>query len=512
MSDPVTAHSRASEFMPTLAPFAPGSESSSGRGFRPLVGVGVGDTSANRGRRPKILILSSQLLTDRIILYSGFLPRLEERADPVVWSETAEHPRIAEAWRSRVNRVRPFPTVGEYRHWPERRVMKLNQFVWDRQLRPATRTNRAAHVGGARTLTDRMLWQIAAPLATMKLGGVVERLTDQVLRSRDRSPEATALLREEKPDLLLVTRPHFDDQPAIYVAARKLGIPTAAMMLSWDNITTKRRLVHPYDAYIVWSERMAAELHEHYPRTREVPTYVTGAPQFDVFHDPRYVQSREEYCEARGLDPAKPIIVYALGSPNRFQEHFGALHLAGSLAAGVLGNAQIVVRPHPLFDYGSRLDSLRSLGPRVVVQQTSSGLSEGSSRTQGPEQITEWVSTFRHAAVVVNLSSTSTIDAALFDCPVVNLNFDPAPEQELTAMARDINAVWTHFAPIAQSGGVWLVDSLDEMVDAVVGYLRDPGKHREGRRWIAEYVCGFTDGRCGVRLADAVLSICGRSD
>jgi len=35
------------------------------------------------------------------------------------------------------------------------------------------------------------------------------------------------------------------------------------------------------------------------------------------------------------------------------------------------------------------------------------------------------VNTFRHADVVVNFSSTVAIDAAIFDKPVVNLDFDP---------------------------------------------------------------------------------------
>ncbi|HEX3102240.1 MAG TPA: hypothetical protein VHQ01_10625, partial [Pyrinomonadaceae bacterium] len=120
------------------------------------------------------------------------------------------------------------------------------------------------------------------------------------------------------------------------------------------------------------------------------------------------------------------------------------------------------------------------------------------------DQIIEWVNTFRHADVVINLSSTVTIDAAIFDKPIVNLDFDPHPDQLDQQLINDVNHKWNHFKPIAESGGVWLVKDFDEMENAVKTYLRDPSLHREQRKWIVEYVCGYPDGNCGERMAAAI--------
>jgi CDP-glycerol glycerophosphotransferase (TagB/SpsB family) len=128
-----------------------------------------------------------------------------------------------------------------------------------------------------------------------------------------------------------------------------------------------------------------------------------------------------------------------------------------------------------------------------------------TERTQDEDQITEWVNTFRHADVVVNLSSTVTIDAAIFDKPVVNLDFDPQPGQADQELIKDVNHLWTHFKPIAESGGVWLVNDFDELESAVRAYLDDPSLHREQRKWIVDHVCGYADGRCGERMAAAIL-------
>jgi len=114
------------------------------------------------------------------------------------------------------------------------------------------------------------------------------------------------------------------------------------------------------------------------------------------------------------------------------------------------------------------------------------------------------VNTFRHADVVVNLASTVTIDAAIFDRPIVNLDYDPEPGQPNQALVRDVNHAWTHFKPIAESGGVWLVNNPEQMIEAIRGYLADPSLHRDRRRWLTQYVCEYLDGRCGERMAMAI--------
>jgi hypothetical protein len=259
------------------------------------------------------------------------------------------------------------------------------------------------------------------------------------------------------------------------------------------------------DGYLVWSEQMKRDLHQFYPRSQQVPVYVIGAPQFDVFFQDRFFQTREEFCATQGLRPDIPTIVYALGSPNLLREHHGALYMAQRVVNGDLGDVQLLVRPHPLFDEGKEAIEFASFGPRVVVQQHSETDSATMKRFQDKYRISEWVNTLRHADVVVNLSSTFTVDAAIFDRPIVNLDFDPEPGQPNQALVKDINHLWTHFKPIAESRGVWLVNDLHEMVEAARTYLRQPDLHREQRRWIAEYVCGYLDGRCGERMAHATL-------
>jgi hypothetical protein len=113
---------------------------------------------------------------------------------------------------------------------------------------------------------------------------------------------------------------------------------------------------------------------------------------------------------------------------------------------------------------------------------------------------------------VVNLSSTATVDAAICGRPVVNLDFDPEPGAPRGALVHDINHLWPHFQPVAESGGVWLACDMDSVVAGVRAYLADPTLHAERRRWIVSHVAGAVDGAAGARMAEAIFDFVGTHD
>jgi len=445
------------------------------------------------------LVLSSSLLTERMLVHTEFLDVLGARGSIAMWTMG----RALRDGERAGARVEAFPEIHPYREFPYYYLRRLNDFAWDAVLRNPSRVS----IDRYRRYSPRirLLKLPARALAATGLARPLEDRLERWLTSFQRSPEAEERLRRNPPSVLLTTGPFQFEQPAIVAAAKRLGIPTLALIPSWDNVTTKNRMVFKYDGYFVWSERTRDELHEVYPYTRDVPVYVVGAAQFDVFFQERFRQSREEFCRIQRLRPDLPIIVHATGSPNFIREHHGALEMARRVAAGELGDVQLLVRPHPIHD-NARFDELfRGFGPRVVVQQTSDAGAPLPARSQDARRITEWVNTFRHADVVVNLSSTVAIDAAIFDRPVVNLDFDPEPGQPNQTLVKDVNHVWSHFKPIAESGGVWLVNDADEMVTAVRTYLAQPSLHREQRAWMTKRVCEHLDGRCGARMAQALI-------
>ncbi len=441
-----------------------------------------------------------------MFLHTKFLDSLSNKSSVRVWATSAQNPRFQDMWSTVPAIVERFPDVRPFREIPHNYLRRLNEFTWDYRQQPPSRLSMIRHVRNSSW--DRSIRALKIParvLAGLKAEEVLENRLERMLLGYTRSGDALARLQANPPSVLFTTGPFQYEQPAIVAAAKNLGIPSLALIPSWDNLSTKSRMVFKYDGYVVWSDRLRYELNHYYPHTRDLPVYVVGAPQFDVFFQPRFMQTREEFCATQGLRADLPIIIYAVGSPNFLREHHGALEMARCISRGELGDVQMLVRPHPIHDNAEMADLFRPFGPRVVSQSTAEAGTALTARSQDETQITEWVNTFRHGDVLINLSSTVTVDAAIFDRPVVNLDFDPEPGQPNQGLVKDVNHLWTHFKPIAESGGVWLVNDYAEMIEAVKTYLRHPEMHREQRRWIAEYVCGYLDGKCGQRMADAIL-------
>jgi hypothetical protein len=466
-------------------------------------------SSVGNGVRPlrRVLVLSSSLLIDRMLVHSDFLRNMAEDGTELdVWASSSQNPAYRHLWARQPAGVRALPKVRAFREVLHNYPRRFNEALWDYRQPEPSRLSVMRH----RPVTPKagpvwLLDRLARALAFAPVERPLEEMLERWLLRYERSPEATELFCRTRPDVLLTTGPFQFEQPAIAASGLRLGVRTLALIPSWDNISTKRRMLFKYDGYIVWSERQRSELHERYSHTRNRPVYVVGAPQYDVFFQTRFCQSRADFCASQNLDPGRPIIVYAVGSPNFLKgEAYGALALARAIEGGAIGDVQLLVRPHPIHDH-SELDRLfANFGGRIMVQRTAQPGTPVSARSQDERQIAEWVNTFRHAAVVVNLSSTVSVDAAICDRPVVNLNFDPSPERSDEQLIKEINDDWTHFSPIAKSGGVWLVNGIDEMLHAVRTYLAKPELHRDGRRWISKYVCEYLDGACGARLAHAV--------
>ncbi len=454
----------------------------------------------------QILLLSTSLLVDRVFRYTGLMDRLLGKSKVEIWNSSLNNPSESGFGVAPNLSVLSFPEVRPFRELRHNLIRRLNEYVWDYRFRPPSRMSMMKHRRNPQSgLLIKAIKPLARTLALLRVEERIERHLEKWLLAYPRSEEATSRLRAIRPSVIVSTGPFQFEQPAVFSAAKALGIPVMAYIPSWDNISTKNRMVFNYDGYIVWNERARGELREFYPETRRSPVYVVGAPQFDALRQERFYRTREEFCLDQGLDPSLPIIVYAIGSPNFLKEHHGALHLAGRIAAGELGDVQMLVRPHPIHDNTEMKEIFERFEPLTRLQMTPNAGRKVHERLQDERQMVEWINTFRHADVVVNLSSTVTIDAAIFDTPVVNLDFDPQPGQADQQLIKEINHNWTHFKPIAESGGVYLVNDFDAMVGAIKTYLAHPELHREQRRWMVDYVCGHVDGKCGERMADAIL-------
>src|SRR5215510_9520783 len=338
--------------------------------------------------KPEVLLLSTSLLTDRMFIHTNFLNTLAEETSVRVWASSMKNPRSHRIWSGGPALVEQFPPVLPFKEFPYNYLRRMNEFAWDFRQRPPSRISMWRHVRRRKSEPlDRAMRLPARFFALAHAERAIENRLEEMLLNYHRSPAAAERLLRNRPAAVLSTGPFQFEQPGVAAITKKLGIPTIAFIPSWDNLSTKNRLMFKYDAYMVWSEQGKRELHHFYPYTKNRPVYVVGAPQFDVFFQHRFFLSREEFCLTQGLDHKKPIIVYAVGSPNFLQEKYGALFLAQRVAAGELGDVQMIVRPHPIHDQMEMSDLFRPCSPRVVLQRTVDFDSELTARSQDTSDV-----------------------------------------------------------------------------------------------------------------------------
>jgi hypothetical protein len=324
-------------------------------------------------------------------------------------------------------------------------------------------------------------------------------------------PEMERLFDEHDPTLVICANPGlvFSEVPLMRTARRR-RVPCMVLDASWDNFTNKLLPVRQADRLVVWNDLMkqqAITLHGYTPDA----VRVTGAPQFDVHFKPQARSTREEFFRKIGADASRKLIVVTTTPRALYRHHDHVLRvLAAAIEGGPLAGAQVLVRLHPRDEVGAYQEFART--PHIIIEKPfrdTVTVADGLAVDVMPEHQRHLGDTLCHADVVVNVASTITIEACIFDTPVVNICFDGEAEEPFERSARRYYR-FTHYVNITNRQAVRVAQSPAEMVDAVARYLADPALDSEGRRQVVRDQCQYTDGKSAARVVAAVLEELGR--
>jgi len=347
--------------------------------------------------------------------------------------------------------------------------------------------------------TKQLLGRVLAP------GGQRGRwydLVDRLVADSGTEP----LFERHQPTLVATASPGliFSEIPVLRTARRR-SIPSIAVDLSWDNLTNKFFPARHVERLLVWNSGMrdeATTLHGYAPDR----VSVTGAPQFDsYFRGTR--SSREDFCARTGLDPARRIITLATIPPSKFPHHaFVIDRLIAALESGAIREpADLLIRLHPRDD--ARHYEKYAGHQHVVVEkpfrQTATRSGDGMDIDFMAENTRHLADTLHHSDVVLNVASTMSIEASIFDTPVINIGFDGQPGSNQALMEWHYGS--THFQKVVRSGAVRIAQSDGELVALINMYLAAPATDADGRRRIVADQCEFSDGRAADRVAAAIV-------
>ena len=286
------------------------------------------------------------------------------------------------------------------------------------------------------------------------------------------------------------------------------GAPTLAIHMSWDQLCSKHEPGYRVDGLVVWNEFMKQDAIQRFGY-REDEVYVAGAPHWDLYARRDFLQSREEFCHPLGLDPAKKVIALMTVPPMIYPEHN---HIIETLLEAINNNvwcapAQLLIRLHPS---QSPQDCAAFSGqPDIAVEYPAGrfdGMNVGGLRADIslPDR-QHLANTLFHADVIINYASSTTIEACVYDTPVVNIAYDGEQTPPIYGSALD-GYRQEHYHRIVDTGGVRLAYSPRELVEWVGRYLANPSLDRQGRGRIVQEQVEPLDGKAAERTARYVLT------
>lgn len=445
----------------------------------------------------------------RYALPTGLIGRLARRGDVVVglpWPDPELERRLSELGAEVIEL--PDPEL-DYRYRVFRRRLAL---LRDRRLGSPTTRIRDARTRAA--LNDRRELVIhtmrrSQDRVGLALPGGARRVEAAEPAEVERGTNVAAfrdLLDRHDLGSVLSLTPYHDHDALLLWAARSTGRPSMTSVISFDNPTTRERLLVRSERMLVWNRFNADELVRSYPELSEEQIGVIGAPQFDLHHRPDLRVSRDEWCDRLGLPRDRPIILYGAGPASLVP---GELELARRIDSAIgdrriQGEPYLLVRRHPVDPPGTWAALAPELRHGTVVDPWTGGQATFRSWPSDDEIVVQ-MSSLAHAEVHVNVCSTMSLDGAVFDRPQVGPTFVPGASAAVRRQIRSF-ARQEHWRPIALSGGIAPARNEEELVHEIGTALHDPAERRSGRRRMVADILTFDDGRSTDRLVDEVVA------
>lgn len=325
------------------------------------------------------------------------------------------------------------------------------------------------------------------------------------------------LFEKYQPGLVVASTPGWRYDRYLLREASARRVPTASVIVGWDNSSSYSLPGAPVDWITCWSAIQKDELEKgsDWPPER---VNIGGIPSYDGYFKKEWLLSRDEYFKLHGLDPQRKLISYA-SSFITFSPNIQNIEALARLIAGnqLSAPSQLLVRLHPnhFLDvprFAAEREQIRALAakfPQVhVVEPVPLG---GSLGYYSGEDMPEKSSMMAYSDVFVTVYSTMVVEASVHERPVVSACIDSPvgwPGKFTLSLSRIGD--WPTHSRFRNSAAGRVAYTERELEDALNFYLTNPQAETAARRAFIERECTFTDGSAGRRTGEYLLSRIGK--
>jgi hypothetical protein len=248
----------------------------------------------------------------------------------------------------------------------------------------------------------------------------------------------------------------------LMLAAEKSQVPVMLAVHSWDNLPARGFIPTKPFKLLVWNEAMikqALNLHG-IPATS---VELTGVPQFqhmrELAKDNRDISFFYENLKA------KKFFLYCASASRVFPDEAAFINLLSKACKTLEVN--LVVRLHP-FERGELYRTQFADVKHIVFDQASgyfaAALPKQALPVQADDEFLRFTFLMRDALGVINLASTTSLDAMATNTPVLCPTFNV--DENMRGQWNEAGKWYTsdHFKPVAESGAVHLAKDMTDVL------------------------------------------------
>ena len=324
------------------------------------------------------------------------------------------------------------------------------------------------------------------------------------------------LFEKYHPDLVVSRTPGWRIDRYILREAARHGIPTAAVLVGWDNPSSYNLNGSPVEHIVCWSEIQKEELVLGSDWDPEC-VFIGGIPSYDGYFRREWLIPHDDYFRQHGLDPNRKLLTYACSFETLHPNYPNMVALVDLVNENRLSEpCQLLIRFHPNhFRKDTRFEEekkrvteyIRGMRHVHIVEPVSLGA--GLAHYSG-EDMPEKASMMAWSDVFLTVYSTMVVETAIHDRPIVSMTIDtPGGWNMKGVYSPPLTTIgdWPTHKRFRQSGAGRAAETPEQVREQIDFYLKNPNANSSERQKFIQDECTYIDGSAGKRTGQYILSL-----
>lgn len=315
----------------------------------------------------------------------------------------------------------------------------------------------------------------------------------------------SGLFEKYKPEAVLLAHLFDDGEAALLSEAKRRKILGVGLINSWDKLTARCMLRTLPDKLLVYNNVVKEEAIKYADLT-ESDIIAVGVPHYDQYFTGK-PRTKEEFYQRVNIDPQKRIILYSPVGKYFSDSDWDIIDLLKSYVDHELKsyNVELLVRFQPN-DFVDENEIKNRSWLRYDLPGIRFSRKRGVDWDMSFNELDHLFDTLYYCSVLVCYAASISVDAAVLDRPVINVNFELKSKQKMSQTPTYFYQM-DHYRRALATGGIHLVNSKSELIEWLKKYLDQPGLDAEGRSRLVDQQCEKKDGRAGERAADFLINV-----